>query len=150
MKILLICIASFGLIGCATEPNVILTPEDRAHIAATWVADKSGLIEAAVQGLTQAGIYGFEKDSQERAHTIAAVHVLAANLNALVNSGRVDPDSIRSALDIKEEYIGGIIAGVEPIIANYITIFQKNGYADLTIEIVKAVSKGMEDATAGN
>lgn len=145
MKKLLLLIPFILMIGCSTTPK---SPyEEKAKIASEWVAERSGFIEVAVQTSTHIIIYSVEKDSEKRAELLAILNTVSTNLNTLISEGKVDPMSVRNALKVKEEYVGTILSGVASIYTAEYSNIQKNGYANLAIEILKAVSRGVANGT---
>lgn len=146
-RTLALLISCILLCGCATTPKIVPTEAD-AKKAAAWIKNESGFIETATCALTQAGVYAFEKDSVERAHTIAVMNTLASNLNLLVTNKKVDPDSIRDALKVKEPYVGSIIGSISSLFEAKLELFEQNGYSDAILEAVRAISKGISDGTA--
>lgn len=147
MKILtnLLLISTMFLFGsCAS-----LSPSDeKAKEAAQWVQERSGFIEAAVASVTQVAVYSTVKDSDERKDILGAIHLASSNLNALVDNKIVDADSIRAALKIKEEYFNTIFSAVMNLAQAEIKNFRNNGYGDFTLEVLTAVSKGLNDGSA--
>jgi hypothetical protein len=127
-------------------PSVNLS-EIRAKESAAWVKKNAGLIQVAVQATTQIAIFSSESDSDARAETTQAIHTVVENLNTLITNGTIDPASVREALSVKEEYVDGILRGIGTIYASKYTEIMENGYAEFSIELLKAVSRGMADGT---
>lgn len=118
------------------------------HTAAQWINERKGFIENAVAALTQISVYSTQSDTYERERTIQILRAIAGNLNALVNAGIADVDQIRDALKIEEPYFGILMNAVFNVIRLETNTFKENGYGDLTIEIIDAVSKGIMDGVA--
>jgi hypothetical protein len=131
--------------GCNTVKENVT--EAKAEQAASWVKERQGFIEDAVAAITRVAVYSAEKDTFEREKTLGVLHSIAGNLNALVANGIVDPDEIKKALKIDEPYFGSIASAVASLIQVEIGNFKDNGYADLTVSILAAVSKGITDGT---
>jgi hypothetical protein len=146
----LLCIV-FALFhtGCKTVDNSgpIIT-EPNALKAANWVKERSGFIEAAVQAITHVAVYSSDENTAERARTLEIMHAIAGNVNALIASGKVDSDSIKAALRIDEPYFGPIMDAVANIVQVELSNFSDNGYKDLGVAVLVAVSRGISDGTA--
>lgn len=133
------------LTGCqtiqenATEPN--------ARKASEWVKTRTGLIQNGVQAITHIAVYSTNQQTFERVRTIEIIHAVAGNINALIANNQVDSESIRQALKIEEPYFGPIMDSIANIIQAEMGSFRENGYADLSMSILEAVSKGMAAGT---
>lgn len=137
------------LTGCSTTtPTATVTTEDKAHSAADWVKNESGLIEVAVASITEVVVFSTSKDAPERQHINDVLNAVASNLNAIVNSGTIDPTAVKNALDIKEPYFEGIFSAIADLISNKVSTFEQNGYGDFVLEVLRATSAGIKDATA--
>ncbi len=145
IKVLPICIIlSLFFSGCQTTDSKIPT-EEKAKEYAGWVQERSGFIEDAVASITRVAVYETQKDTFERTRTLEILKAVAGNLNALVHNGIVNPDEISSALRINEPYFGGITSAIASLIQVEMVTFKENGYADLSISILEAVSAGIRD-----
>lgn len=143
----LFLIAVLLLCGCSTVDYQKELNEDNARKAADWVKERSGFIESAVMSITHIAVYSTEKDTEERTEILNTLHIVSSNLNSLVENKIVEPDSIRAALKIKEPYIGAIMSAVFSLIQVESGHFKENGYGNLSIEILRAVSKGVADGS---
>lgn len=121
--------------------------QEDAHHVASWVTERQGFIENAVAAITQVAIYSTDQDTIERTNMLLLFHVLSNNLNALIDHGNVDAESVRTALKVDETYFTPIVQAITPIIQSEIKTFQENGFGDATIEILKAVTLGIKDGT---
>lgn len=138
------------LTGCSTtNPTATQVPtaDDKAHQAASWVQNEAGLIEVAVAGITEVVVYSTTKDAPDRDHINSVLNSVASALNSVANSGSIDPTAIKNALDVKEPYFAGLLGAVADLISTKVVDFEKNGYGDFAIEVIKAVSAGIKDAT---
>lgn len=138
------------LSGCqTTQPNAVeLTSEEQAREAADWIRDRSAYIEPAVQGVVAVVIYSTQEDSPERDHVIAILHSVSSNLVAIIESGKTDPVSVKAAFRVKEDYFNDVFQATAQIVSAEVARARKNGYGDLTAEILLAASRGIENATA--
>jgi hypothetical protein len=123
----------------ATEPN--------ARLASEWVKKRSGFIQNAVQAITHVAVYATDQQTFERQRTIEIIHAISGNLNALIANNQVDSEAIKQALKINEPYFGPIMDSIANIIQAEMGSFRENGYADLSLSILEAVSKGMAAGT---
>lgn len=123
----------------ATEPN--------ARKAAEWVKERSGFIEDAVASITRVAVYASEKDTYERERTLEIMKAMAGNLNALISQGNFNPDEVKQALKINEPYFGEIASALASLIQIELKNFDNNGYADLSLTVLKAVTQGIKDGT---
>lgn len=130
--------------GCSTLSGV---NEEKAHQASDWIKERSGFIENAVAAITHVAVYASDADTAERERTIEIMHAVAGNLNTLIANGQTDPQSIQDALRINEPYFGPIFASIGLLIHTEMQTFSDNGYADLTSNILLAVTKGVRDGT---
>lgn len=141
----LIAMSLLALTGCETIKQNATEP--KARDAAQWVRTRSGFIQNAVSAITHVAVYSSEKDTFERERTLEIMHAFASNINLLVSNGTVNPDDIKDALKINEPYFGPLMGAVANLIQVEMGTFQENGYAELSIEILKAVSRGIADGT---
>lgn len=141
----LISLSILALFGCTTIKENATEP--KARDAAQWVKTRAGFIENAVAAITHVAVYSSEEDSNDRLNTLLVMHALSKNINAVVSEGKVDADSIREALKINEPVFGPLFESIAQLAQSEINNFKQNGYGDLTIEILKAVSKGVSDGT---
>ena len=145
---------SLGLFGCVTTDdngNLVeaKTTEQKAKAAARWVNEASGLLQAGVATAVQIGVYSANKDNAEETAAINSVlHTVSTNLALLLEQGKTDPESVRLALKIKEPYFAPIFLAVGNLYSSQFARFQKNGYTDLVIELLKALSRGVADGSA--
>lgn len=143
-KLILLPILSLLLCSCAS-----ITPDQqKAEDASKWVADREGLIEISVSTLVQVAVYSTNKDTAERQNILSVIHAVGSNLNALVENNISDPDSIRAALKVKEPYFEDVFIAIYNVTQAEAKNFDGNGYHDFIIEILKAVSKGLQDGSA--
>lgn len=133
------------LTGCNTTQPVVT--QENAKTGAEWVKNRSGFIEDAVASITRVAVYSTEKDTFERTRTLEIMHAIAGNINALVSQGTVDPDEIKSALRINEPYFGEVASAITSIIQIELKNFDDNGYKDLAVAILVAVSSGIADGS---
>lgn len=146
LTVLLSLFYAFALLlptGCET----IQKHEDDARLASQWVRVRSGFIENAVMAITHVAVYSTEPNTEERLHLLDVIHTVTGNVNALVASGNVDAESIQRALKIEESYFAPTLNAISSIIQGEIETFKDNGYAELAIEVLAAVSKGMSNGT---
>lgn len=141
----MIAILGLSLCGCSTldfQKN-----EPKAKELAGWVKNRSGLIQNAVAAATQLAVFSFEKDSEERSKIKADLHIIGESLNVLTTGGTINPEEIRATLDIDEEYIGTILKLAASLFQANLEDFQKNGYGDVSVEIVKSITAGIRDGS---
>lgn len=132
--------------GCST-PSQSGSIEDKAAYVGDWISQRSGLIQVAVQATTHVLIYSTAESSEERAEVLSRVHAVSDNLYSLVSKDNVDPQAVREALKIKEAYADSIMETVANLYATEYETLKKNGYGNLAIEVLKAVSKGVSDGS---
>jgi hypothetical protein len=141
IAMILVCLLM--LTGCSTMSE----NEPKAHQIASWVSERQGFIENAVAAITQVAVYSTEKDSIERTNTLLMLHVISSNLNGLITSGNVDADSLKEAFRVDQQYFTPVMNAVVPLVYGEIQNFKNNGYGDVSIEILKAVSLGIKDGS---
>lgn len=133
--------------GCSTpSPERQAEFEAKAGYVGDWVAERSGLIQVAVQATTHVIIYS-QVDIEDRQEVVARIHVIADNLSALVDREQVDPDAVRQALKAKEQYINTALIAVASLYSAEYEQLRKNGYGNLSISILRAVANGVRDGT---
>jgi hypothetical protein len=131
--------------GCETIKEN--TTEPKARQAAEWIKERAGFIEDAVAGITRVAVYASEKDTYERERTLEIMRSMAGNLNALISQGNFNPDEVKQALKINEPYFGEIASALASLIQIELKNFDNNGYADLSLTVLKAVTAGIKDGT---
>lgn len=145
MLIVMVCLVSL-FVGCNTIKENVTEPNARQ--AAEWVKTRSGFIEDAVASITRVAVYATQKDTYERERALEILHSMSGNLNALVSQGNVNPDEIKQALKINEPYFGEIASAITSLIQMELKNYDSNGYADLSLSILKAVTQGIKDGSA--
>jgi hypothetical protein len=75
------------------------------------------------------------------------MNAVSGNLHALIVSGEVNPSSIQNALKIDEPYFGPLFASISLLIHTELKKAQDNGYAELSTEILIAVTQGIKSGT---
>lgn len=134
--------------GCkTTEPRGTSNNEQAAKDASKWVSERSGYIRLGAQLITHTVIYSSEKDSEERLKILKTINTVSKNLNALVENRQIDPEAVVVALKVEEEYAGSVLSALSSLYSAEYNHFKDNGYALFAIELLKAVSKGVEDGT---
>lgn len=129
-------------------PSAPSTPQEKSALAVKWVKERSGFIEQAVAGITQVAVYSYDKDSDQRKNVIRILHTVSLNLNKLASGNSIDVDELQTSFKIEEDYFRPIIMAIEALILNEISTFEQNGYAQMSLEIIKSVSLGISDGTA--
>lgn len=132
-----------AMTGCSTVNN----NEHKAKLASEWVKERSGFIRDAVAAIVRVSVYATEKDSIERILLLERINSVSRNLTALIDGGITDADSIQKALKINEENFAPIFNAVSALLQVEMKHFRENGYSDLAISVLSAVSKGIADGS---
>lgn len=143
--IAVLCAFALLFAGCSTTPtgNQIFDPNKAAQI----VAERQGFIEAATATIASTVIYSVEKDDAKRLILNEQIHVVASNVQTLIDQGNFSPSAVTDALKIKEDYVDTILAGVASIYKAEYVRAQQNGYVQFAQQLLKAVAAGLADAT---
>lgn len=128
------------LFGCATMNDPALAGDKTSK---EWVSKRSESIESTISELTKGAICNYEKGTFGYGQTIEMMKAIAGNINALVASGEVDPDIIRSTLRIQGSYFYPLTAAITSIIHSELETYRLNGHADLSMSVLVAASRGI-------
>jgi hypothetical protein len=134
--------------GCATVRDTVIENETKAQEAANWINGNAGLIENGSMVVCTTVIYATNR-GEDRDRVIAAVNAVSSNVNALLSNGKTDPESVRSALRIKETWFIPIADSIANLYESSYWKGMKNGYSNCGEALLRAVSAGMRDATGG-
>ncbi len=135
-------------VSCASVDSVKKFDEPKARDAAEWVRNRSGFIEAAVATITHVAVYAAEKDSVQRANTLELLNIISSKLNKIAQGGNFESGEIGESLEIKEPELQVIITSILNLASFEFKNFKKNGYAEFSGEVLKAICQGIQDGTA--
>lgn len=140
--------ALYLVVGCASVHSENKFDEPKARDAAEWVRNRAGFIEAAVATITHVAVYSVEKDSVERRNILELLNIVSTKLNVIADGGNFNNEDIEKSLSLKEPDMQIVVAGILNVASFELKNFQKNGYAEFSTEILKAVTKGIADGSA--
>lgn len=150
-KILLVLACGVVLCGCSSpspKPSVesAFISEEAAKKSAEFIREHSGLIRNGISAIVQYFVYK-TPEGYDRQRIISQINVISSNLSDLLSKGQFNAEQVRQSLKIYEKEATPVMIALATIIDSSIEDLQKNGYGDLSIEIVKATLAGISDGT---
>ena len=137
------------LCGCSST-NPVAEPVDPAKLnrAQSIVKDAIPYIKASASAAIKLSLQYAEKDEEKRDKLQFKIYTVAAALEGLLSKGDYRPASVTKALQVKEDYVDGILQAVGVIYEVSYDSLVKNENADLAIQILKALAEGVKAGTA--
>lgn len=143
MKKFILIIPCICLLGCSTlQTNGSFDPAK----AEALINEDSGFIENGVSTAVQLALYGLVKDPEKKAQISYDLQVGSKALSALIQGGKVDSNSIKTAFKIKEEWAQPLIDSMDLLWRTFYKKAKTNGYVSLINTAAIHVLKGIQDA----